>query len=708
MSHPLRPVPSLLAALILLTMTALPASLKVVTINVWSGLDYRGTFRFGEYETAERREQRFRLLRDGLRRLSPDVVFLQEANPVSSFTERLADALGYEHLHQVCMGGIKFGPLGIPSNFKEGIAILARPGLGLRRAGIWKLSGGAGLHGDVMTFQFTEACFALAASLTVEGKTLYVVNTHLHSVPQMDSSLHRRLEEDLRAGSISRQEFDDAVAAWREGLDLQAAQLGELQKRLGGLPPEVPVILGGDFNMPPDRDTLAGFRAQNGFSDACGTAELREATWDPARNENVGYSMRLTDISGSPLAALDRLDAYANSAPSHIDHILLSRHFGPTAVRMAAVVLDSSDDAGIHASDHYGVMAEVDPQDALAQLPADLRGEESTTEPLPILSYDTDTGFGYGLKLFALNHLGARESFDLVLFNSTRGERWYRFVFSLPDFEMRQGTTYPLALDLTVDYDKWIKNSFFGIGNTSSFEDREYYTRQPLEITLTAGRGVSPVFVVQAGVKYLTVQNSGYADTSALLELTPTTSAGRATASSVLGSIRFDTRNSYVNPTHGVVLEADVELAPKFSWTNVRYARAGAVVQYYTELFYPTTVFAARLWFQGLFGDDIPVQMLLPIGGTRTLRGYVQDRFLDMVSGVANVEVRFPIVWRFGGVVGYDLGKVWHRPGELDLKRWAVNPVAGLRFVFETFIVRLDLGFGPETTGFYLNFGHLF
>ncbi len=562
MNHPQRHVPPLLAALVLLTMSAQPASLKVATINVWSGLDYRGTFRFGEYETAERREQRFRALVDGLGRLSPDVVFLQEANPVSSFTERLADALGYEHLHQVCMGGIKFGPLGIPSNFKEGIAILARPGLGLRHAGTWKLSGGAGLHGDVMTFQFTEACFALAASLTIEGKTLYVVNTHLHSVPQMDSSLHRRLEDDVRAGTISRPDFDAAVAAWREGLDLQAEQLGVLQKHLGGLPPEVPVILGGDFNMPPDRDTLAGFRVRNGFSDALDASARRDPTWDPAGNENVGYSMRLTDISGSPLEAFDRLDAYANGVPSHIDHLFLSRHFGAVAVREAAVVLDSAA-GGIHASDHYGVMAEVDLQDALAQVPADLRGEESTTEPLPILSYDTDTGFGYGLKLFALNHLGARESFDLVLFNSTRGERWYRFVFSLPDFEMRQGTTYPLALDLTVDYDKWIKNSFFGIGNTSSFGDREYYTRQPLEITLTAGRGISSVFVVQAGVKYLTVQNSGYADTSALLELTPTISAGRATASSVLGSIRYDTRNSYVNPTHGVVFQADVEACPE-------------------------------------------------------------------------------------------------------------------------------------------------
>ena len=43
-------------------------------------------------------------------------------------------------------------------------------------------------------------------------------------------------------------------------------------------------------------------------------------------------------------------------------------------------------------------------------------------EIFPILSYDTDTGFGYGLKSFFLNFLGINESFDLILFNSTKGK----------------------------------------------------------------------------------------------------------------------------------------------------------------------------------------------------------------------------------------------------------------------------------------------
>ena len=50
-------------------------------------------------------------------------------------------------------------------------------------------------------------------------------------------------------------------------------------------------------------------------------------------------------------------------------------------------------------------------------------------EPLPILSYDSNTGFGFGAKAFFLNLLKLRESFDLIIFLSTKGERWLRFVF---------------------------------------------------------------------------------------------------------------------------------------------------------------------------------------------------------------------------------------------------------------------------------------
>jgi hypothetical protein len=86
----------------------------------------------------------------------------------------------------------------------------------------------------------------------------------------------------------------------------------------------------------------------------------------------------------------------------------------------------------------------------------------------------------------------------------------------------------------------------------------------------------------------------------------------------------------------------------------------------------------------------------------------VQDRYLDKVSALVNAEIRFPIVWRFGGIAGIDAGKVWSGIGRLDFPRWVWNPVAGIRFYWDRIIVRADFGFGKETTGFYLNFGQLF
>jgi hypothetical protein len=65
---------------------------------------------------------------------------------------------------------------------------------------------------------------------------------------------------------------------------------------------------------------------------------------------------------------------------------------------------------------------------------------------------DADVGFGYGGKGFFLNHLGLNESFDILLLNNTKGERYYRLAVSLPDFERRQGKVYPLTVDLIIEY----------------------------------------------------------------------------------------------------------------------------------------------------------------------------------------------------------------------------------------------------------------
>ena len=333
---------------------------------------------------------------------------------------------------------------------------------------------------------------------------------------------------------------------------------------------------------------------------------------------------------------------------------------------------------------------------------------KSKFEPLPILSYDTNTGFGYGVKAFLLNALKSRESFDLTLFNSSKGERWYRFVFSIPDFELRQGKKYPLSLDLIIDFDRWIAYYFYGIGNQSHYRDEEKYTRRLLETSLIFSRGFSEKIVGQFGLRYRNIANSAIKTESQLFTLLPALSQGTAESFSGYINGRFDSRDSFINPSNGHVIQVEAELAPVIPMNNLSYFYWAAWYQYYTRSPIPKTTLALRSGCRWIDGKNLPIQVLIPVGGGSTLRGYTQDRFLDKFSILFNLELRFPIYKRLGAIAGLDCGKVWSGVDKLDLKNWLWNPVIGLRYYRHTYVVRLDAGFSRESLGLYINFGHVF
>lgn len=683
--------------------------IRIITINVWSGLDYHGALHFGEYETPERRELRFQLLLRQLKEFDPDVIFVQEANPVAQFSSRLADSLSFDEIHQVCNAGVKFAGFGIPSNFKEGIATLARKNLKMEKHSVWKLSGGLGIYGDDATLNFDEAEFAQVARIAVNGRSALLVNVHLSAYPPRDSVTVKEVARWLLADSISPEEASTADEILSYGSERRQSEVRALLENISRLPTDVPLVLGGDFNSEIESKEISMLSEQGGLGMASGdsvTANLY--TWDPVGNENVSYSTRLVDASGHILDLAGRLAAVYDSKQRTIDYIFFNQKFSRSDVRGTEVVLDSSFD-GIHASDHFGVMADIDFSKALeVEGDSDVSETRSHIEPLPILSYDTDIGFGYGAKLFLFDLLNWKESFDFVLFNSTKGERWYRGVFSFPDFEWREGKEYPFAVDLTFDYDKWLRDNFYGIGNTSLFADGEKYTRVPVEFSAAFSRGFTPELVGQFVAKYKSVENYAFDPRGRLKDLPPSLNTATARFSSVGVNVRYDTRDSYVNPSAGFMLQGETEYALRGALGNVSFLRLAGWFQFYRELFYPPTIFALRVGVQQITGDSLPVQVLTSLGGNNTLRGFTQDRFLDRAAALMNAELRFHIVWRLGGVAGIDAGKVWSSITRADLGRWAANPVAGLRLYMDNFVVRADLGFGPEGTGFYFNFGHIF
>jgi outer membrane protein assembly factor BamA len=329
-------------------------------------------------------------------------------------------------------------------------------------------------------------------------------------------------------------------------------------------------------------------------------------------------------------------------------------------------------------------------------------------EALPILSYDTDTGFGYGAKVFLLNFLGGDESLDAVAFQSSKGERWYRVVVSVPDFEVRQGTLYALAVDLVVDYDRWIAYNYFGIGNGARFDDRQTFTREPLEVTLLFSRGFRETFVAQIGLRGRRIVNSGLLPAAGMIGPGGSAENGGISTIGAVFSGRYDSRDGYIAPSRGTVAQLECEVVPQWLWSTVHYVRWNLWVQQYRPVDLFRSVLAFRVGMESVTGGNLPMQVLVALGGSSNLRGSVVGRFVDRAGATANCEWRIPVLWRFGAVLGIDAGKVWSAPGKFDLRSWAINPIAGLRFSMETFVVRADVGLGKESTGFFLNFGHLF
>lgn len=700
-----------LASLLILAPT-FSQTLKFATANIWSGLDYRGILSVGEYEARAVREQRLGILVDELKSLRPDVIALQEVNPVSTLACELAKALNYDLIYQRVNGGVKLGPAGIPWNLNEGLVILARKELHLEFVDVWDLSTGFGIFGSAASFHFSDRNIALVGKIRVSNLDVYVANVLLSPAVPDDSTARFVAHEIVSRQTIPTEDRSKAVEDCFSDAQRRRKSVELLLETLRERHAGKPFVIVGDFNAAPMQEEIRYVTDTAGFLDAAKVAGMDHVvTWDAERNTNIRYSVCACDAQGSMLDAYGLLSAWYDGQSRRIDYVFLNKQFKPDDLVEAHFFLDKPKDS-LFASDHYGFMAAVDFAGLCASIDSTKSSAIPPPEPqlegLPILSYDTDVGLGYGVKAFLLNQLSLTESLDLIAFNSTKGERWYRLVFSLPDFELRQGKVYPLSFDLIVDYDKYLKNNFYGVGNASREVDRDKYTKEPLEILGVFSRGFSREFVAQLGLKYRTVRNFNYDPDKLFARSLPAINHGRSSAATFYASARYDSRDSYINPSRGQAVQAEFETGG--SWLAGDYSITSTTLafQTYHVLLYPKTVFAGRLMSQMIAGTDLPVHALATVGGTRTLRGYPQDRFLDKMRAVLNAEVRFPLSWRFGGVIGMDAGRVFASPSQLRLDRWEVNSVIGLRFYMDTFVVRADLGFGRETTSFYLNFGHLF
>lgn len=315
-----------------------PAALSVVHANVWSGLTYAGLFTAGELEPDAAREFRFSLLTERLAALAPDVLGINEANPLPGYAEELATELDMDQVSHWRMAGVRIGVVGLPANLREGDAILAHPDVELEQTGRLGLSGGPA--GSLMAFQLSEANQLLGGRVSAAGREVYVFVMRLHEAPFASGPALREQVERYTAEGLEPERFLEQVRRAVEGKRRRARELERALVFINEIAGKAPVILMGSLNILPDGEEAARLR-EAGFADAFAAAGSGAGyTWDPGRNQT------LAQYETGPWSR----------EPRRLDYIWV-RGEG-LEVRRAAVVLDEST-YGVHPSTRFGVYAEV-------------------------------------------------------------------------------------------------------------------------------------------------------------------------------------------------------------------------------------------------------------------------------------------------------------------------------------------------------------
>jgi endonuclease/exonuclease/phosphatase family metal-dependent hydrolase len=257
--------------------------------------------------------------------------------------------------------GIHLPPIKIPTNVNDGLAILARPGLDLRRVHTKRLSGDAACTAT-FGFQTKESRYALLGEVNVEGSPVLLATTHLSSPPYVPPGFEEELERLAADGVLTEEQQGEIVNKLERkrerNLDETRNLLREIEKHRKKLSKEghpVPVILGGDFNTEPDTASIAAIVDANLQIVATGPDYL---TWDPVRNhENQAIgSKRGWPVPTFDLEQVKTLLEPRRTTARQIDFLFVSEQGQVVFSKMAM----DRDRHGMFPSDHFAIFAVID------------------------------------------------------------------------------------------------------------------------------------------------------------------------------------------------------------------------------------------------------------------------------------------------------------------------------------------------------------
>ena len=346
-----------------------------------------------------------------------------------------------------------------------------------------------------------------------------------------------------------------------------------------------------------------------------------------------------------------------------------------------------------------------------SQLPIVAENETSKRRVnlLPVLGSAPETGFQYGLSLFATQqHAVAGTRPSSIISNAVRTTKGQARAF--------------------VDVDRWTVNNdwrfagtaiwqqfplpFFGIGENAEEAASELYTPRGTDLWGTMQRRVGGAQWVQGSVRRTEYEMLRTAPGGLLEPDTLTGSRGGRVVLATLAVIS-DSRDNLFAPSSGHYAEfgvtrADGAIGSQFSFTRVR-----AEARRYLAI--PRMASGNLLALQAqVVGvtEGAPFDQLAQVGSGSLMRGYLPGRFRDQWMTAAQAEYR-SATWNGWGVALFGgAGAVAGTAGELFGARILPSVGGGLRLRMDPrtgATIRVDYARGTAgQTGLYVSFNEAF
>ena len=239
---------------------------------------------------------------------------------------------------------------------------------------------------------------------------------------------------------------------------------------------------------------------------------------------------------------------------------------------------------------------------------------------------------------------------------------------------------------------------FYGVGNNSLKDDEEKFINRAHGFGVSFSRKI--IEKLMLGVQYdlsdMTIQDT---DDDGQLQYLKT----NGVISGFGFKASFDTRDSNIYPTKGVLVKADYILYNNRFGSKYNYSRTKFDFRNYFYIYNKKLLFSYQIYSEFINGNA-PIQILPSIGGANLIRGFYANRFIDNILLTLQPELKIKITNSIWLALFTGIGNVYDDLEDIDLKEIKTATGLGVRIKIKDnprINFRIDVAFSNESQGTY-------